>query len=84
MAEERRLKLDLVHAFGSSSSRGYRDCVGLYEEDGYKKILYPIGKYIAIKQIDKADMLFIKLNENLDKIICMAISPNKKSVALCE
>ena len=37
MAEERRLKLDLVHAFGSSSSRGYRDCVGLYEEDGYKK-----------------------------------------------
>lgn len=49
MAEERRLKLDLVHAFGSSTSRGYRDCVGLYEEDGYKKILYPIGKYIAIK-----------------------------------
>lgn len=29
-------------------------------------------------------MVFIKLNENLDKIICMAISPNKKSVALCE
>lgn len=46
---ERRIKLDLVHAFGSSTCQGYRDSVGIYEEDGYKKILYPVGKYIAIK-----------------------------------
>ena len=81
---ERRLKLDLVHSFGSSTCRGFRDCVGIYEEDGNKKIIYPVGKFIAIKNIEKPDMSFVKLNDNLDKIICMAISPNKKSVAMCE
>jgi hypothetical protein len=49
MSDERRLKLDLIHAFGSSCSKGFRDSVGLIEDEGYKKVIYLIGKYIAVK-----------------------------------
>ena len=53
------------------------------EEDGYN-LLFPVGKYIAIKQHDKNDMAFMRLSENLEKIVSLAISPNKKYIAVCE
>ncbi|EAR88012.2 WD domain, G-beta repeat protein (macronuclear) [Tetrahymena thermophila SB210] len=81
--EDQRLKLDLIHCFGSLCSNGYRNSVGIMEEDGYS-LIYPVGKYIAIKQHDKNEMAFIKLSENIDKIVSLAISPNKKFIAVCE
>ncbi len=47
--EERRIKLDIIHSFGSLTSKGFHDSVGLIEEDGNRKIIYPVGKFIAIK-----------------------------------
>lgn len=32
--EEKRLRLDLVHGFGSICSQGLRNSVGLIDEDG--------------------------------------------------
>jgi len=46
--------------------------------------LYPVGKFIALKNFDKSEMNFIKLNENLEKLECMTISQNKKFIAVCE
>lgn len=82
--QERRIKLDLIHAFGSSTSLRLRDSVGIIEEGNQKSILYPVGKYIALKQIDKPNMSFLPLNESLEKIVSIAISPNKKFIAICE
>lgn len=53
------------------------------EEDGYS-LLYPVGKFIAIKQHDKSEMAFLRLSENMERINSMAISPSKKFVAVCE
>ena len=84
MDSERILKLDLIHAFGSSTSKGFRDCLGITQEDGVNKLIFPVGKYIAIKRLDDQEMEFQKLSENLQHINCIAIAPNKKSVAVCE
>lgn len=35
------------------------------EEDGYN-LLYPVGKFIAIKSYDKNEMSFLKLSENIE------------------
>jgi len=53
------------------------------EEDGYS-LLYPVGKFIAIKQHDKNEMAFLRLSENIEKIVSLAISPSKKFIAVCE
>ena len=52
-------------------------------DDGYS-LIYPIGKFIAIKQHDKNEMAFIRLSENIDRIVSLAISPSKKFIAVCE
>ena len=46
--EEKRIKLELMHAFGSSCSKGMKNSVTILDEDG-RKIIYPVGKFIAIK-----------------------------------
>ena len=74
---ERRLKLDVVHAFGSNCSNGYRDSVAIMEDDN-RRIVFPVGKYIALKQLDRPDMGFIRLSDSLDQMVCMAVSGNKK------
>ncbi|EGR29862.1 WD repeat protein [Ichthyophthirius multifiliis] len=81
--DDQRVKLDLLHSFGSSFYNGYKNALGIMEEDGYN-LLFPVGKYIGIKPHDKNDMVFLRLTENLEKIICLTISPNKKFVAVCE
>jgi hypothetical protein len=97
--EDQRVKLDLLHSFGSLYSNGYKNALvkkkkqkiiikkkkkkGIMEEDGYN-LLYPVGKYIGIKPHDKNEMAFLRLSENLERIICLAISPNKKFIAVCE
>ena len=43
------LNIDLIHGFGASCSKGFQDSVGIMEDDNYRKIIFPIGKYIAIK-----------------------------------
>jgi hypothetical protein len=45
------LKLDLIHAFGSTCSQQYHNCVGISEEDKNEvKVIFPVGKAIANKK----------------------------------
>jgi len=73
-----------MHSFGSAAGKGYKDSIGIMEEDGAKHILYPVGKFIAVKNFERSEMNFIKLSENLEKMECMTISPNKKFIAVSE
>lgn len=82
--EEKRLRLDLVHGFGSICSRGLVNSIGITDEDGQRKVIYPMSKYVAVKVVERPDMSFIKLHESVENIECMAISPNKKFIAIGE
>lgn len=42
------------------------------------------GKYIGFKPLDRQDMSFIKLNENMERIQCMTVSKNRKYIAIAE
>jgi len=79
------VKLDLVHCYGAIFSKGIRDCLYFLDEE-VQKIIYPIGKYIAIKSLEKLndqfDMSFIKLNKHVESVIAMAISPDKSKIAV--
>ena len=33
---DKRLKLNILHAYGSSTSKGYRDSIAICDEDGYR------------------------------------------------
>ena len=42
--QDKRLKLDILHGFGSLCYKGMRDTVSIKEEsNGIKKIIYPMG-----------------------------------------
>jgi len=46
--------LDLNHAFGSNCSMGFKDCVAIFEEDKNEpKVVFPVGKCIAKKALDR-------------------------------
>jgi len=79
------VKLDLAHCYGAIFQKGIRDCLYFLDEDP-QKILYPIGKYIAVKSLEKTsepfDMSFIKLSKHVESVIAMAISPNKDKIAV--
>jgi cilia- and flagella-associated protein 57 len=75
-----------------------RDSVAIIDDDN-RKILFPVGKYFALKNFYKPDMSFIKvkfllekklaflkkkLPEQVETILCMAISPNRKFLAVSE
>lgn len=66
---------------------GIRDCVYFLDEE-IQKIVYPIGKYIAVKSLEKMsdqyEMNFIKLNELVTHVIAMAISPDKCKIAVSQ
>jgi len=58
------LKLQLVHAFGSSCSKLYRNSVAICDEDKNEpKIVFPSGKTLARKFIDRAEMDFIEFSQ---------------------
>lgn len=46
--------------------------------------MYPVGKFIAVKNIDKSDMNFIRMSENMEQVTCIAKSPNNKFLAVAE
>ncbi|KRW99737.1 WD40-repeat-containing domain [Pseudocohnilembus persalinus] len=81
---EKKLKLQLAHAFGSSCSANLQNSLGITQEDGAYNLIYPVGKYVAVKSTERLDMSFIKLTEHLEQIQSMCVSPNKKLVALSE
>jgi hypothetical protein len=81
----RYVKLDLAHCYGAIFQKGIRDCLYFLDEE-VQKILYPIGKYIAVKSLEKMsdqfDMNFIKLHKHVESVIAMAISPDKSKIAV--
>lgn len=49
------LKLELIHAFGSTCSEKYLNCIGICDEDiNEAKIVFPVGKSLAKKSIDRS------------------------------
>lgn len=79
-----RLKLELIHGFGSLSSRGYRNCISILDSDDFRKVVFPLGQYLAVKHMDFPDMNFIKLDEKTESIISMAVSTKRMIAAVCE
>jgi hypothetical protein len=54
------LKLDLIHAFGSTTARGYSQSVGICEEEKNEtRVVFPVGKALAKKSIDRPEMTFV-------------------------
>lgn len=54
------LKLELIHAFGSTCSQRYQQCVAICEEDKNEvKVAFPVGKAMAQKSIDRPEMNFV-------------------------
>lgn len=81
--EDRRLKLDVVQCYGSLCSSKMKDSISIIEDEN-RRLVFPVGKFIAQKYLDKTDMSFIKLSENMDSIACMSSSPNKRLLAVSE
>ena len=79
-----RLKLDLLHGFGSLSNKGYKNCISILDADDFRKVVFPLGQYLAIKQLDFPDMNFIKLDEKTEGIVSMAVCSKKMIAAVCE
>lgn len=53
--------LQLAHALGSTCSFKYQDAIAICDEDTDEpKILFPAGKTIARKHIERSQMDFIK------------------------
>lgn len=76
--------LDLNHAFGSNFSLESKNEIGIIEEDGKMKMIYTVGKSIVKQTMDSRSMEFIKLSDNVETIECVAISPTRNHIAVCE
>jgi hypothetical protein len=47
--------MDLIHAFGSTCSQKYQNCIAICDDDKNEtKIVFPVGKALAKKYIDHA------------------------------
>ena len=46
--------------------------------------MYPVGRHIGVRNIVTNEMKFIRQNESIREITAMALSPNKKFLAVCE
>lgn len=82
--DEKRIQLELLHGFGSTCSKGYKDSIGLFDDDGTRSIIFPMSKHIAIKKIDFPEMKLINVNESAECIDFITISSNKRLIALSE
>lgn len=61
------IKLKLLHTFGSSCSMNYRNAVQVCDEDKNEpKIVFPSGKTLARKYIDRSEMDFIEFWQNAE------------------
>lgn len=75
--EDRRVKLDVIQSYGSLCSMRLKNSITMVDDEA-RRLVFPVGKFIGQKYLDKPDMTFIKLSENLDCIACMTSSPNKR------
>jgi hypothetical protein len=48
--KNRRLEIDLLHAFGSNANTGIQSGVDFLIDD-HIKLIYPVGKHCAIKHM---------------------------------
>jgi len=74
--DRHHLKLDLIHSFGASLNQGFKHSIGVIENMGKRKIIFPLAKYLVIKTLENSEQSFIPLSENLDAVTCLAISRN--------
>jgi hypothetical protein len=57
----------------------------LEEPDQSRLILaYPVGRHIGVRELRNNDMKFIRMSDNLKEVTAMAISQNKRYLAVCE
>ena len=73
-SEERRVKLDLIHSWGSLTNIIHRDSVTLVEDE--RRMILPVGKYIQIRYIDKQDNVYLRLTDNSEIVSALQVSPN--------
>ena len=61
MEEENvNIKMNLVHAFGSTCSLHYNDAIAICSEDiDEPRLIFPAGKTMASKSIERNEMNFI-------------------------
>lgn len=48
------------------------------------KMVYTVGKTIVKQAIESKTMEFIKLSDNIETIECIALSPTRNHIAVCE
>lgn len=71
--ENATIKMNLVHSFGSTCSFSYNDAIAICSEDiDEPKLVFPAGKTMALKSIERHEMSFIhfdrKISLNLDTV----------------
>lgn len=70
------IKIDLLHAFGSASNSGIRDCVFFTDEDT-NSLIWPVGKHITVRSLESNEMNFIREPTRVTKITALALTPEK-------
>ena len=64
------VKLDLVHSYGASFGKNLLNCC-FYVEHVPRRLIYPIGRYLALKDLFDSDrkyqIKFIRLHEKVTK-----------------
>jgi WD40 repeat protein len=69
-------KLEFVHAFGSSSHTEIKDSL-FFGDDDLSCVIYPVGRHIALRNPETAEMTLIKQPDRVTKITAMALTPEK-------
>jgi len=61
-------------------------CLSFLEEADASKLLlaYPVGRHVGVRDLRSNDMKFIRLGEDLKEVTAVALTPNKKFLAVCE
>ena len=79
------IKIDLLHAFGSVSNSGIRDCVFFTDEDT-NSLIWPVGKHLTVRSLESNEMNFIREPTRVTKITAMAFTPekNRRFLAVAE
>lgn len=60
MAKPEHVRLDFLHAFGSSVCTEIRQGVCISDEES-NSILYPVGRHIAVRNLSNNDINFIRV-----------------------
>ena len=65
------IRLEIIHGFGSNCQNQLQDSVSLISfQDIQLRLLYPIGKYFALKNVESTETSFIPLPENCKELFC--------------